>query len=541
MNARLTIAPGVVIEFEADKGLEVALQGALIANGTASQTITFTGKQKVKGFWRGILIQGYNEFDHVEVAYGGGGGDNGISGNVTLYGETWSSISLKASNTTFSNSGSYGVYLGVGSDSHNLSNVTFTSNTRSSMYAHATVLPGLASGISLVGGNGHNGVATGGHVPYYTHLPELVWPALEDGATYLVTDDIILEADVKIAPGATFEFKADKAFYIRNSQGAFAYGSLVAKGTADKPITFTGYSKQKGYWKGIMFSSSSQRNELDHVKVLYAGNSNFYNFPANVKTNIGLAGTIDQYSGYASPSLKISNTESSYSGGYGFYIEGEAPVLHHFSGNRFSNNTGAALYIRANLVHKLDNNSRFSNGNGFNGIETEGTVSHNEEITWPTAIGAMGVHVVGDLFFESGVKIISATNKPVSFQFDSNKALHVRNNGYLIAKGSAEGPVSFGGYPTPQFTSNWQGIFFDSNSSLNELHRVTVSNGGMSNNPVLNPMANITVRGAAKVVNSYISGSLGYGIFVSRAATVNTDAKTSNTFEYNTLANYIEE
>ena len=57
VKAKLTVQPGVVIAFAADKGMYIDNpQGALIAKGTAGQKITLTSKDKRKGYWKGLMI-----------------------------------------------------------------------------------------------------------------------------------------------------------------------------------------------------------------------------------------------------------------------------------------------------------------------------------------------------------------------------------------------------------------------------------------------------------------------------------------------------
>ena len=521
VKAKLTVKPGVVIEFEANTGLQVDLRGALIAKGTASQTITFTGKQKVKGFWKGIACQGVNEMDYVVVAYGGG---SDRSANLSLFGEfSWEAVTVKISNSTFSNSDKYGIALGSSTEFDTFTNNIIRENTQSAVSADIATLHKINLNTNQLVNNGHNGIAIGGTLTRANNTQEVVWPELANGATYLATDDIIIEADVKIAPGVTIEFMAEKGLYVKNSHLSYGLGYLKAKGTADKPITFTGYAKRKGYWTGIMISSSSRDTEFDHVKVSYGGSNSFSNFGFNAKTNIGLYGNIDAPSGHGIPYLKITNSEISHSGGYGLYVAGESSDLNGYSQNKFTENIGAAMYVRVNQVHKLDGNSRYSGSgnNGFNGVETEGTLAHYQEVEWPAATH---MRVVGDLVIKSGVKMIGKPRGSILLAFNANKVMRVQDNGYLIAKGNLENMVSFSGN---QALTHWGGIVIESNSPLNELDGVSIRGGGTT----VQPGANITVRGKAKVINCRIFDSLGYGIYVTRSATINTDAKTRNMLE----------
>jgi len=50
----LKIDPGVSVQFAANPGYKLNVQGTLIANGTAAQPITITGTGTTKGSWSGI-------------------------------------------------------------------------------------------------------------------------------------------------------------------------------------------------------------------------------------------------------------------------------------------------------------------------------------------------------------------------------------------------------------------------------------------------------------------------------------------------------
>src|SRR5687768_3015730 len=65
-------------------------------------------------------------------------------------------------------------------------------------------------------------------------------------ADYVVTNDIAVSAALTVSPGVVIEFDADKSLHI------LPQGTLIAKGTTDKRIFFTGKVRERGYWKGIL-------------------------------------------------------------------------------------------------------------------------------------------------------------------------------------------------------------------------------------------------------------------------------------------------
>lgn len=101
-GAKLTIDPSVVIEFEDTKGIvldKLFDEGsALIAVGTPSNPIVFTGVTKVPGAWKTISIRRstsvQNKIDNVLIEYAGGAGAGGAV-------EMWVDPVLTVTNTTF--------------------------------------------------------------------------------------------------------------------------------------------------------------------------------------------------------------------------------------------------------------------------------------------------------------------------------------------------------------------------------------------------------------------------------------------------------
>ncbi|GEO05695.1 hypothetical protein AAE02nite_33590 [Adhaeribacter aerolatus] len=534
VNAKLTIMPGVVIELDSDKGIYINKNGALIAKGTATNKIVFTGKDKTKGYWEGIMVVSgnpLNEMDFVEVNYAGSSNLSGVgsaikSAMVISYDGSIPG-QVKITNTTFAHSNGYGLYLTNIGQVSTFANNTFSNNAGTAMYLSANLAHKLDAATKFKGGNGYEGVEIAGEVE---QTNEVTWPAFTDGASYLVTEDVILESGVKIAAGAKIEFANETGFYVRDN-GAY----IIAKGTAANKIVFTGRNKVAGFWNGVMIVSSSPLNEMDYVEIAYAGKRNLSGISTTIKSNLVLAGF--------SPGAKLKVTNSSFTngGGYGMYVQDSHAQLTGFANNTFSNNAGAALYVTADQVHKLDAASKLKNSNGFDGVEVAGEVSGENEVTWAAFADGAGYYVTNDLFFDTGVKLEATANAAPTFYFATDKGLYVRENGYLIAKGNATQKVTFTGKTAQK--GFWKGIMIATDNPLNEMNHVQVLNGGKSNLSGVNEKSNVTVRydGALKVVNSKFGNSNGYGLFVKRNGVINADAGTANVFENNTGTGYHKE
>jgi hypothetical protein len=293
---------------------------------------------------------------------------------------------------------------------------------------------------------------------------------------------------------------------------------LVAKGSSTENIILTGKEKNKGYWKGVLFISNSAENELDHVIISFAG-SNPLPEMGMVKTNVGLAG--GEGTGSAA---KISNSNFTESSGYGLYVGGMSQ-LNYFSGNYFTNNSSSALYVPAGQLHKLDFFSHYTGNNGYNGVETGGTVKQIEEASWSYFNDGSKYLVSSDLSIESGVHITEGA----SFEFAKDILLRVVDQGYLNATGTSDKPVIF--TAKVKMPDNfWRGISFASSQESNNLQHVVISHAGFRPMPDITVKANLAVApvGKVSVLNSKIENGLGWGIVAEPGAQINGDVITSN-------------
>jgi hypothetical protein len=136
----LTVAAGAKLKFGQNVSINVESGGRLIAKGTATDKITFTGTNTNKGWWGGLnfitsLVQPDSELDHCILS--GGGSTAGNSAIVYCY-ETYSKTQLKIRNTVISRSGGWGIFrwdeyanldidatvtYGTGADENTLGNI----------------------------------------------------------------------------------------------------------------------------------------------------------------------------------------------------------------------------------------------------------------------------------------------------------------------------------------------------------------------------------------------------------------------------------
>lgn len=128
LRSTLTFEPGVTCLFEAGMRLWVPADGVIIANGTASKNIIFSGINEASGAWLGFEIASpstANLINHGIISYGGSSGGRGA--NIYMFGSSEGS-KLTITNSTISNSQTYGIRKASGTVILTETNNTFSNN-----------------------------------------------------------------------------------------------------------------------------------------------------------------------------------------------------------------------------------------------------------------------------------------------------------------------------------------------------------------------------------------------------------------------------
>ncbi len=129
LRAEVTFAPGVTCLFDTGKRLWVTSDGAIIADGTASEQIVFDGMVDGAGAWFGIEIQGSNTPVNLinQAVINNGGNDAGRGANIYMFGSSPGS-QLTLTNSSITNSQTYGIWTRSGNAVLNESGNTFSNN-----------------------------------------------------------------------------------------------------------------------------------------------------------------------------------------------------------------------------------------------------------------------------------------------------------------------------------------------------------------------------------------------------------------------------
>lgn len=275
--------------------------------------------------------------------------------------------------------------------------------------------------------------------------------------------------ELELEPGTVVKHEQDAGLTVHGG------ASLIAKGTAEKPIAFEGWQASPGTWRGLVFISNSAKNELSHVKVAHAG------------SDTDILGAIHVGLPYEQQgSVKLSDVVIADNAQYGLYVrrDGKLPT---FANTKFENNAKGVAHVEAPAVAQLKG---IGNGNSFIGngastagsgdntvvIETNILVELLEDATWPDlspakyrVVGQHGeggdlVRVKQKLTIEAGAKFEMA---------GGSGFLVTGGTSGLKAVGTADKKIVFEGIGG----SAWTGITFgESTWSENRLEHVEVRN-----------------------------------------------------------------
>ena len=354
---------------------------------------------------------------------------------------------------------------------------------------------------------------------------------------YHVTGDLYVEEPGKlvIEPGTTLEFAQDTGLYVSG------HGALVAVGTAADKVTFTGASKTRGYWNGIVFQSfaNSFDNELKYAVIEYAGADERWDGGAfgNYRAAVELA--------------EEAHTKMTYclvreSEGFGVFMADDAffgtdsSPDGDFAHNTLTQNGAGPIAIYDNKLGHLDASNDFSgNDAGHDYVYVGAGYSDIPTQTWqnlnvPYLI--MDKASVGDgelLTIEAGATLV----------FDQDAGLEAYGQASAIrAEGTATEPITFTG--KQPIKGYWAGLHFnDSDSADNVLRYVIVEYGG-GEDPFLGADAkgNIVVSSAGNashqritIEDSTVRYSLHWGISVAQET---TDTINNVTYDGNNDGNY---
>lgn len=322
--SHLTIESGTVLQFAANKGLDVN-GGALTVNGTASAAVRFRGDTTGRGSWQGIRFKNSdspnNSLEHVEIQDAGGelwtGSDYSKAG-VFADGNT---VQLSIAETLFFNNDVSGLTAKGNGFDVTVENSRFSEN-RTPIHFEADLVDGIGpnnafasndNSYVLLGMNGRANVRR-----------DATWNALD--VPYRTQHRLDIRSGLELEPGTTVVVEDEKQIMVVSG-----YLLADASGSNADPITVTGANEQPGHWGGIGYKTADANNVLKNAVVEYGGGQLHAGSgsAANIVVGYGPDGV--------TPELQVSDTTVRESGKHGIYINGGSLSCSNIG---FSNNAG---------------------------------------------------------------------------------------------------------------------------------------------------------------------------------------------------------
>lgn len=524
VSALLTIDPNVVIAFDENTAMYIDNPGAIITTAAASSFITFTGKNKVPGYWKGLIINSnnpLNKLERVTIEYGGGAIAQGMEVATTLGIDNEGPGHLNLVSSIIQHSAAYAMAVEIGAK-WNTESFNVYRNNKKIMRLPASQF-GVVSSLSEFQNNEEEIIEIIGDRIYGTE--ETVWSDFHNGSVtssdvkYLVKGKVEVVSGLRILGGIELYMDRDSEINITQK------GYIIALGSPQDRIKLVGKeSMDGGYWKGVSIMSNDMKNELDNVEIHDAGSEIMEGLQN--KTAVGLGGANEA-------KLKLFSSKIVGSGGNGIYVENGAELV-RIDEIRFHENKGSAIAMAANQVKKLNDATGMEFiGNGHNGVEIYGSQllsPDSSETIWPALHFGASYLVSGNLGIQTGLKILPGA----VFKFAEDKMFGVLPYGYLIAQGTPNNKIVFTGSTASK--GFWNGIRIQSDSAKNIMEYTEVLYAGKTEMPGVSKITSIGLdgdyMGNLTIKNSKIAHGHGYGIaFENRNTSINPDFNMVNLFE----------
>jgi RHS repeat-associated protein len=622
-----TIEAGVTVNAEPGvtfKGGEINVNGTLKAEGTAEKPVLFTSSSDSgAGQWKGIAFNsgsGASIIDHVEVRYAGSFSNvpaikiEGVSPTIThstVRNSTYWGIQVEGGGSPeiaydeVLNNGRSGIFYNAGTGNTGAINIHDNIVEGNSESGISISSPSTVTGTSL-GGNTVKGNKSTAINATAADLP----PDLDDNTLSENTLNYInfsgtlnqsatwtdhgypMRGSLTVASGKTLTVGAGLTF---KGGELNVNGTLIAEGTAEKPVIFTSQTdSEAGQWKGITFASTSGASLIDHAEVRYTGtfshsaivveggvsptithstirNNTYWGIQVegggspeiaydSILTN-GRSGVSYSASGTESGAINIHDNLVEGNSESGIFVSSSSSSVAGTSlgGNTVKGNGSTAINCTAvYLPPDLEDNTL--SGNTLNYVNFSGTL--NQSATWTDH----GFPLRGSLTIASAKTLTLGAG--ITF-----KGGEVNVNGTLEAEGTAEKPILFTSQSDSE-AGQWKGITFASTSGASLIDHAEVRYAGtfshaaiaiesasptithstirndsywgiqieggspeIANDSILtNGRSGVSYSGGPGAINIHdnlIEGNSEYGVFVSSPSTVTGTSLGGNTVKGN--------
>lgn len=341
----------------------------------------------------------------------------------------------------------------------------------------AVVLMGCVACGSSSGDPDDGGLPGGGTCDLFTRDVTLT-DKNEHGTDYSFDCLAEVAGALTIEPGVSITFGPEGGLNVTT-------GSISARGTPEKPITFGGTTGGRGTWQGVTVSSDSEKNVFENVGFEHGG--------GNERANLVVAAG-------ARVSLKDSILINSKA--HGVFVEDGANLT--FENNTMRNNDKEPVSLSMSQIPILDGASRLTDNRLDSVLVRDGEVGFGD-VTWrKLSVPYFFKAASGTEFRIDGAAKVTL-EAGADLMFDKDVGLYVGATASLKAVGTEDQPVRFRGYRRE--AGYWKGLRFASGSVDNVLDHIEVSNAGGSAFDSSSTKASILVEGGVSLTNSRIDGS----------------------------------
>jgi hypothetical protein len=452
-GATLTIEPGVTLRFATGAGLDISGEtSGIVAVGTEDEPISFIGTLAEAGHWEAVTISSNNPANRIEYTQFAHGGsearccDSGREAANVLISES-GRATLR--NNLFAYSGGNGLEVEGRLDA--FENNAFLTNNASPVRLYADRIGSLDAASNYLGDPAApHGDATI-EVRNGALTADATWAALNIPLRFRVGVDVDTTA-LTLSPGVELIFFEDRGLSVG------AGGTLIAEGTTERPIRFSGAQQSPGDWTGVLLEANSIGSRLAFVEIAHAGIDAWC-----CDSSRAAAGLL------IDPGAEVSIQDTSFrdNSGYGIHARAGAEIT-AFARNRFEGNTTAALLVEASSIADLDAASSYAGGNGEDAVRVRGNEVTNAG-SWPAL--DVPYHVIsGDIELGAAVTIEPGAR----FVFGSDLGLWVNAAGTLVAPAGEQSTTFTGAIDQAGY---WTGIGVASPTD-NRLEGVTIDGAG---------------------------------------------------------------
>ncbi|HEX3131762.1 MAG TPA: right-handed parallel beta-helix repeat-containing protein, partial [Thermoanaerobaculia bacterium] len=542
-GATLMLSPGTVLKSES-AAADLHVFGRLVADGTFARRIVFTSfkddsfggdtngdggaSTPAAGDWGQVWLRTGSSgsvLRNAVLAYGGATGQpetfailrtdtpSVLLSDVTVrrsrqHGIYAASTALSLARVTVENSFSSGLYVNVltGTADMSLEGSSFLANAQHAVFLDLQGVTGkvVAQG-NTVSGNGTNGVAVQG---------SFVGPFLFDW-TGQNGFALRLAGDLTVRPGAALTLSPGVVV----KGGAADHevrveGSLIARGTAARPIVFTSLkddsaggdtngdssatSPAPGDWGQVWLRPGSTGNVLEEVVLAYGGATGVADVAAGLRVDSGrfslVGGAVrksKQHGVYAHRSSgeirDVDIEDNAQTGAFFNDLAGNVEVT--LEGSRFLRNGDHAAFLDLEATAgTITVRGNTATGNLVNGIGIQGLVGGPLALDWSGQTD-LPLRLNADVTVRSGAVLILSPGMVVKAGSPQHDLII---DGSLVARGTADQPVVFtsvkddsrggdtnrDGAASAPSAGDWGQVWLRAASSANVLEHCVLAWGG---------------------------------------------------------------